>query len=341
MLPPDHPAVDLMLGVLHSGEQAAHLTRQMLAYSGKGKFLIEPLNLSALIPDMVGLVRPSISKKIAVHLDLPEHLPLIEADRGQIQQVFMNLALNAAESIGSHDGVVTVSAGMQLVDGAFVRRNAEADHLQRGEYVFLEVQDTGCGMDDSIRAKIFDPFFSTKFTGRGLGLAAVSGIIRGHKGAIIVRSSEGQGSTFTVLFPAAAGAKEQPAIVAPQAALQGSGTVLVVDDEEVVRGMAKRALERHGYKVLLADGGLEAIDVFNRHSNEIVLVLLDLSMPGMSGHETLPELRKIRPETKVVISSGYSEAETMALFRGQRVSGFVQKPYTSVRLAERVKLALG
>jgi CheY-like chemotaxis protein len=302
---------------------------------------MEPLSLSVIIPDMVGLVRPSISKKIALHLDLKHRLPLIEADCGQMQQVFMNLVLNAAEAIGSHDGMVTVRTGVQMVDPAFLRLNPEAEGLQPGEYVFLEVHDTGCGMDEGTKAKIFDPFFSTKFTGRGLGLAAVAGIVRGHRGAILVRSTPGKGSSFTVLFPSGRNPADQLPAPAPRAALLGSGVVLVVDDEAVVREMAKKVLERHGYTVLMADSGTAAIDVFRRHPAGIALVLLDLSMPNMNGEETLPELRKIRPETKVIVSSGYSEAETMALFRGQQVSGFVQKPYTSTGLAEKVKLALG
>ena len=204
LLPPGNPAAELLDGVIKTGEQAAHLTRQMLAYSGKGRFVVEALDLSALIPEIGGLVRPSISKKIALHFDLEEDLPPIEADRGQIQQVFMNLVLNAAEAIGSHDGLISVRTGVQNVDDAYVRLHPEAAELKPGEYVFLEVRDTGCGMDDATRAKIFDPFFSTKFTGRGLGLAAVAGIVRGHKGAISVTSAPGQGSCFTVLFPAAA-----------------------------------------------------------------------------------------------------------------------------------------
>ena len=340
LLPPEHPAAEVIQEVVKIGEQAAHLTRQMLAYSGKGKFLIEPLNLSAMVPEMVLLVRPSISKKIALHLDLDGELPSVEADPGQVQQVFMNLTLNAAEAIGSHDGVIAVRTGVQVVDDRYLRLNPEAAVLPPGKYVFLEVHDTGCGMDEATKARIFDPFFSTKFIGRGLGLAAVAGIVRGHKGVIVVSSTPGKGSSFSVLFPPVAKVAGQPRVAAPRTALQGSGVILVVDDEAFVRELAKRALERHGYTVLLADSGLAAIDVFKRHPGDIALVILDLSMPNMNGEEVLPELRKIRPEAKVVISSGYSEAETMRLFGNQKLSGFLQKPYTASRIAENVKRAL-
>jgi signal transduction histidine kinase/CheY-like chemotaxis protein len=340
LLLPDDPVNELLDGVIKTGEQAAHLTRQMLAYSGKGKFLVELLNLSALIHELSSLIRPSISKKIALHLELEQDLPPVEADRGQIQQVFMNLVLNAAEAIGNHEGLITVRTGLLDVNERYMQLQPETAALVPGEYVFLEVRDTGCGMNDATRARIFDPFFSTKFTGRGLGLAAVGGIVRGHKGAIAVSSAPGKGSCFTVLYPAAHAAEERP-VAARDTALQGAGVVLVVDDEQGVREMGKRVLEHHGYTVLLADSGLTAIDVVRRYAGGIALVVLDLSMPDMSGEETLPELRKIRPEVKVVVSSGYNEAETMMLFKGQRVSGFIQKPYTSKGLAEKVKACLG
>ena len=340
MLPPDHPAGELLGSVLKTGEQAAHLTRQMLAYSGRGKFAMEILDLSLLIADMVGLVRPSIAKKISLRLELTEDLPPVEVDRGQVQQVFMNLALNAADAIGSHEGRITIRTSVLEVDEQYLQLHQDVAVPHPGQYVSLEVHDTGCGMDDAVKAKIFEPFFSTKFVGRGLGLAAVAGIVRGHKGAIAVASAPGKGSCFTVLFPAAPQAARNPTLMAPIAALQGTGTVLVVDDETTVSAMAKKALERYGYTVLLADSGPEAIHIAKRHPGEIALVVLDMSMPDMSGEEVLPELRKIRPQIKVLVSSGYSESETLPLFGRQRVTGFIQKPYTSKGLAEKVKSCL-
>jgi CheY-like chemotaxis protein len=232
--------------------------------------------------------------------------------------------------------VILVRSGVQDVDERYVRSHPEAGELSFGEYVFLEVRDNGCGMDEATKAKIFDPFFSTKFVGRGLGLAAVAGIVRGHRGAITVSTAPGKGSSFTVLFPASLRARSVEPIPGVSGAHFGSGTVLVVDDEEVVRTMAARALERYGYQVLTAENGLAAIDILKRHDGAIAAVILDLSMPEMSGEEALPELRRIRPEVKFLISSGYGEAEAMRLFRGQRVCGFIQKPYTAAGIAEKV-----
>ena len=253
----------------------------------------------------------------------------------------MNLVLNAAEAIGSRDGVIAVRTGLENVNAGYIRRCPEAAGIQPGKYVFLEVRDTGCGMDEATRARIFDPFFTTKFTGRGLGLAAVAGIVRSHKGAIVVTSAPGQGSCFTVLFPSSARTHEEPAVAASQPALPGAAVVLVVDDEPIVLQMAKKALERQGYTVLLAESGRAAIELlWSRPGDDVALVVLDQSMPGMNGEEVLPELRKLRPQIKVVMSSGYSESETMLLMKGQPVSGFIQKPYSASGLAEKVKACL-
>jgi PAS domain S-box-containing protein len=340
MLPQGHPAIDVLDEIIKTGENAAHLTRQMLAYAGKGRFVIEPVNLSKLIPDMKALVRPAITKNIALHLDLKPDLPAIEADPGQIQQIFMNLALNAAEAFSGGAGVISVSTGIRELDAGSINDELGGAEIRPGKYVYLEVLDNGCGMDEETKAKVFDPFFSTKFTGRGLGLAAVAGIVRGHKGAIKVESEPGRGSCFTVLLPVAESAAADRAATAPEPAIKGSGTVLVVDDEAAVREMARRSLEHFGFDVLMAGSGAEAIDVLKRHPGKIALVLLDLGMPKLSGEQVLPELRRIRPEVKVVVSSGYSETEAMKLFRGSEISGFLQKPYTATGLAEKVKSAM-
>jgi PAS domain S-box-containing protein len=339
MIDPDHPAAELIRAISRSGEQAAHLTRQMLAYAGKGHFLTETLDLSAVASEMSELIRTSMSKTIKVTLDLRQGLPPVEADRGQIQQILMNLAINGAEAIGSH-GVLSLRTGRQRVDEAFIALHREASDLRPGEYVFLEVRDSGCGMDDATRSRIFDPFFSTKFTGRGLGLAAVAGIVRTHRGGILVATAPGHGSCFTVLLPASTAAPTPAPPSGATVSVQGAGVILVVDDEALVRDMTQRILTRRGYTVRVAGSGLDAIELLRDVSVKIDLVILDLGMPVMSGQEALPELLRVRPGLKVLVTSGYSEAETMELFRGQPVAGFLEKPYTAAVIAERVKLAL-
>jgi len=339
----ESPVASCLEEIVKAGERAAHLTKQMLAYSGKGQFFVESLDLSEETEDVVRLVRASISKKISVDLDFAPDLPRIRADKGQLQQVVMNIVVNAAEAIGDANGHLSVRTGVRELSQREIRETLAGAELKPGCYVFLEVSDTGCGMDETTRSRIFDPFFTTKFTGRGLGLAAVGGIVRSHKGAIRVNSAPGRGSTFTVYLPMAV---EEVAVPAPRAAtvreskIQVCGSILVVDDEEMVLRTARGALERLGCKVLVAGSGPEAIEVFRRHTEEISLIILDLSMAGMSGLEVLPELRRVRSDVPVLISSGYSESETLRLFAGHRISGFLQKPYTPQRLLERVECAM-
>jgi PAS domain S-box-containing protein len=338
---PDHPAIVLLDRVQECAEHAADLTRQMLAYSGKGRFVIEPLDLSAQVSAIAGLVQPSISKKVRVEFSLAEGLPPVEADRGQIQQVIMNLLLNASEALGEGPGVLSVRTAEEELDPRGRRFDVAPPDISAGRYLLLEVRDTGCGMDEETRARIFDPFFTTKFTGRGLGLAAVAGIIRGHNGAMEVSSTPGRGSCFTAWFPAGRSrraAAPETTLAAPAA--RPRPTVLVVDDDPMVRDIARRALEYSGMPVLTAAGGGEALEMLCRESG-IGLVVLDFGEPGLGGEETLDRLRQIRPGIPVVACSGYREDETRRFFEGHRIDGFVQKPYSAPQLVQSVRDALG
>jgi PAS domain S-box-containing protein len=348
-LPQESPANSRLQDLVQAAKQAAHLTGQLLAYAGKGRFLVQPIDLSAFVTEAANLLQLSIPKNVDLRLQLADGLPAIEADVGQMQQLVMNLVINGAEAIPEdRAGTVLVTTAVQEVTEGCLASSTSPNDIKPGTYVMLKVQDTGIGMAEDTRARIFDPFFTTKFTGRGLGLAAVLGIVRGHKGALQVDSTPGRGSTFKVLFPAlqvraekAARADEENAVPSEKLEnLRGTRTILVVDDEEKVRRAVGAMLERYGYKVMLAPDGERAVDLFRNAGSQISLVLLDLTMPVMSGEETLRELKKIRPEVRVILSSGYNEVEAVRHFSGRGLSGFLQKPYTLRELAEKMKSAL-
>ena len=325
---------------IKAAESAANLTRQLLAYSGKGRFVVQPVDVSELAREMTTLVRSSIPRSVEVRLELAPDLPAVDADRGQLQQLIMNLAINGAESIPEEQaGSVTVATRLEVVAEGKEKSLTGLD-IPPGVYVRLEVTDTGKGMDEETQSKIFDPFFTTKFSGRGLGLSAALGIVRGHRGAIQVNSSPGQGTTFQVLLPASTQEAAIPGARAIGADLRGTGIILVADDEPIVRRTAKSALERQGYEVLLASNGREAVSTLMRRKEEIRLVLLDLTMPVLGGEAALAELRMVQPDIRVVLSSGYNEAEAIQRFAGHNVSGFIQKPYSAAQLAEKVKMVL-
>ncbi len=332
---------ELAEDIVASSQRAADLTRQMLAYSGKGRFEVRALDLSVQVREILRLILPMIDKAVTVELKLDENLPSVEADQGQMQQLIMNLAINGAEAMSGQPGRVTIMTYAADIDETFIAHRLPAHEIGPGRYVCLEVQDTGCGMDEETKSKIFDPFFTTKFTGRGLGLAAVSGIVRGHKGALRVSSTVGVGTTFRVFLPAMAGGHAAVKKPAEAGRLQaGQGTVLLVDDEEIVRRIARASLERQGYKVLVANNGREAIEVFKSQAHAVQLVILDMTMPVMGGEETLGNLREIRSDVPVIVCSGYNEVEVIRRFTSQGIAGFIQKPYTAASLAGTVKAVI-
>jgi PAS domain S-box-containing protein len=327
-LSPVSPARATIEQIEKSARRAAELTRQLLAYSGKGRFVVQPIDLSELVREMAYLLSISISKRCILKYEFADSLPRFEADAAQIRQIVMNLIINASEAIGEKSGVVAVLTGARTCDRAYLADSYLDENRPEGLYVYLEVADTGCGMTPETLARVFDPFFTTKFTGRGLGLAAVLGIVRGHKGAIKIDSVPGRGTTFRVLFPASERtAARDDAAPAPAPAWHSNGTVLVVDDEETVRALAGAMLEKAGFTVLTAAGGRQALKVFQARGDEIRAVLLDMTMPDMDGREVFRELRRIRPGVRVVLSSGYNEQEVTEPLAGLGLAGFIQKPY--------------
>ncbi len=326
-------AQERLQGVIEAGERAANLTRQLLAYAGKGRVYTEAVDFSGVIRALLPLIRTSLPASAEIRLDLQEGLPAIECDRSQIEQVIMNLVINAGEAIGSDRGKIAIRTWAEDVAPS----RAAGYGVRPGKYVCMEVADTGCGMDELTKSRAFDPFFTTKFTGRGLGLAAVQGIVRSAKGLIRVESQKGKGARFTVFLPGQGRTADVRASEPPASPPRGSGVVLVVDDEETVRSVAATALRRSGFTVVTAADGKEAVARLREAPERIDAVVLDVKMPVMDGREALNEMRRIRPKLKVLVSSGYNETEALREHEREGVAGFVQKPYRAAELAEAVR----
>lgn len=334
------PARAMLKDVMLASETAGNLTRQLLAYAGKGRFLVETIDVSDLVRQIHNLLGTSVPKNVTLRLELEDDLPSIEADVTQIQQLIMNLVINAAEAIGDQQGSVLLTTGVQHIDDDYIASVLAPAQISPGDYICLEVHDTGSGMTEETIEKIFDPFFTTKFTGRGLGLAAVLGIVRGHMGAIKVYSTLQQGTTFKVLFPATTEQTRKQETAKEAEHSSGGETVLVVDDEHIVRRSAKAMLERYGYSVVLAENGREAVELYKVLGGKIDVVLLDMTMPVMGGEEAFRQLKMLRPDVRVILSSGYNEVEAVRRFTGKGLAGFLQKPYSAVTLANRIRSVL-
>ncbi|MFV2081674.1 MAG: PAS domain S-box protein, partial [bacterium] len=322
-----------------AAQRAADLTNQMLAYSGRGKFVIEKTDLSTIVKEMTELLSAGIPKDISIEYNFSEESSSIEADTAQIQQLVMNLITNAADAIEDGKGIIQISTGVERytseeLASAFLQNNQKG-----GLYSFLEVRDNGIGMDDEIMEKIFDPFFSTKETGRGLGLAAALGIVRGHSGSIHVESKPGKGTSVRVFLPFSTDVAERVNHIEERAPdkWEFTGTALVVDDEESVLDVAKIMLELVGFAVLTAENGEKGLQIYREDPDAITVVLLDMTMPGMTGDKVLQEILKIKSDAKVILSSGYTEQEVTAnLLEEHPDVLFIQKPYRPEKLMEMI-----
>ncbi len=350
-LSPMSPVRSSVKEIEKAAKRAAALANQMLAYSGKGRFVVEPIQLGQLIEEMAHLIDVSISKKAVLKYRFAEDIPSFDGDAPQIRQVIMNIVTNASEAIEDENGVIVLSTGAMDCDRAYlddVNWGMSAgleEPLPEGIYTFVEVADTGCGMDEEAKGKLFEPFFSTKFTGRGLGMAAVLGIVRGHDGAIRIQSKVGEGTTLRILFPARKPGEENDSGIEGNGEdkaekWRGSGTILIVDDEESVCAVGKQTLRRMGFSVLTAPDGCEAVETFRKHADEIVCVLLDMTMPQMDGEQAFYELQHICPDVKVILCSGYSMQDATQHFSGEDLAGFLQKPYTAAVLRGKLQEVL-
>lgn len=342
---PESPARQSVHAIEAAAKRAADLARQMLAYSGKGKFVIKRLDLRKLIEEMTHLLKTYVSPKAILKFEFAPDVPPIEADAAQVRQAVLNLAVNSSEAIDENNGVILIRTGAFDCDADYLRDTYLEDaDLAEGTYSYIEISDTGHGMDKETLSKIFDPFFTTKFTGRGLGLAAVLGIVRGHRAAVKVYSEPRKGTTFKVLFPSDRGATfESDALSSVEEA--GSDRlqhkqVLLVDDEKAVRTVGKSMLHRLGCRAVTAEDGRAALDIFKKEPSGFDCIILDLTMPRMDGEECFRELRRIRKDITVVLSSGYNEQDLIDRFAGKGLAGFIQKPYKTAELRKKLLEAL-
>jgi len=340
-LPSGSPIREHLDSVNESSHRAAELIKQMLAYSGRGRFVIQKLDLSRVVEETSQLLGISISKKINLHYNLGRGLPAVDVDASQISQIIVNLVINASEAIGDWPGEVLISTGQMQVDKDFLAKDGLSNPLEPGEYVFVEVMDNGSGITPENLKRIFEPFFTTKFTGRGLGLAAALGIVRSHKGAFSVATEVGRGTHFKMLIPCSSGELEVPAVQPLEDHVwRGKGNILIIEDEETVRVTLERILIWLGFAVVIACDGREGVAKFSSAPGGFALVLLDLTMPQLDGAQVFAEIRRLNPTVPVVLMSGYNEKDATAHFADHGLAGFIQKPFDIPTLQSTLKTAL-
>jgi PAS domain S-box-containing protein len=340
-LPIDSPLEPVISQIETAALRAADLCKQMLAYSGRGQFVVGPVLLSQIVAETTHLLHSSLNKKASLVLELAKGIPPILGDATQMRQIVMNLVINAAEAIGNTQGTITVTTRRTQVTAPILQRCRAACNHPGGDSIELSVADTGCGIAPETLERIFEPFFTTKFTGRGLGLSAVLGIVRSHNGALDVTSSRGIGTTFRIFFPVSSAVADQPnEEPATNDCWHGAGTILVADDEDPVREVLGHILDRLGFSVVTACDGIEAIEHFRADPHKYSAVLLDMSMPRIDGLETLRELRALRADIPVLLISGHDSGEIRQLVGKEHLSGVVQKPFTAPALSEALQQAL-
>ncbi len=334
VMPPDAAGRSQVEDIITAARKAADLADQMLAYSGRGRFNLERVDLGGLVRDSVHMMRSVISESVVLRFEQADEPTWVRLDTAQFRQVLINLVSNASEAIRGRSGLIRITTGTRNLGASEVAGMLIPHDLGNDPLAFLEVTDTGCGIEPETMQRIFDPFFTTKFTGRGLGLAAVLGIVRGHGGGIDVRSDGRRGTVVTIFLPLFDQSRETIVERKPRR------TILVVDDEQTVRDVTRAYLEQGGYTVKNAEDGSKGLEILQEDPTGIDCVILDYTMPGLGGRETLAEIRKLRPDLPVILSSGYDEDEVVGNIGKLEVSGFIQKPYGAAALIERLR-ALG
>jgi signal transduction histidine kinase len=333
--PANSPLQADLTEIENSCQRASDLCQQMLAYSGgKTNALVKAIDLNSLVQETSTLLRHSISKRAQVELNYGQSLPHVLGDETQLRQIIMNLVINASEAIGGKNGKIRIATSLvTLTPESFKKEQIQDCPIPPGRYVQLEVTDNGCGMPQEIQKKIFDPFFSTKDTGRGVGLCAVSQIVKKHHGSIDVTSQQNRGTTFRIILPCTTHTRNAPALATSrQPSWTGHGTILIIDDEKGVRDAISRMLRHHGFHTILANDGEDGVAKFREHSGEISCVLLDLTMPNLDGEEACAELHKIKASIPILLMSGFAKDEACRPFEGKGISGFLQKPFNLEKL---------
>jgi PAS domain S-box-containing protein len=346
-LPADSSGLAMLDQIEGAARRASEITRQVLAFSGDMPAAPRSLDLSALVKEVAGLLRSSDYSRAPLQLSLAAGLPALEADPDQLRQLVLNLLTNAVESLGPSPGgaaQVAVRTGRRRLSDEQLRGNATRERLRAGEYLFVEVTDTGCGMEPACLERVFEPFFTTKSAGRGLGLSAALGIVRGHHGALLVHSLPGRGSTFEALFPVcakAAGLASEGTATSVRREGAGRRTALVVDDEEGIPRLLSHFLQPLGLEVVPADSGAAAVDLLRGLRGQVAVALVDLQMPGDDGPATIRKLRAIEPDLPAILLSGHATEEALARCQGLRLEGVMQKPFSLAELAGMIRKVLG
>ncbi|MGC8737406.1 MAG: PAS domain-containing hybrid sensor histidine kinase/response regulator [Candidatus Hydrogenedens sp.] len=340
-LPEISTAREYLNSIIIAGKKGSELAQQMLSYAGRRKLLTKRVNLNKMIEEMLQIIKSSISKKVVLKLDLAEQIPMVEGDATQLSQVIMNLVINSNEAIGNRSGMIIVRTSASFCDSKYLDTLFLPGELKEGLYVVVEVVDTGCGMDEETRKRIFEPFYSTKFTGRGLGLVSVLGTIKSHHGGIKVYSEKGRGTAFKIFLPAIEWMEEKETIFTEEAKeFRYEGKLLLAEDEDTVRAITQRMLEYLGFEVLSAIDGKEAIQLFKKHKEDIKCVFLDLTMPHADGVEACMEMKKMREEIPVILTSGYPHEQIINKVKIDLFSGYIQKPYRFENLKEIIQQVL-
>jgi signal transduction histidine kinase/CheY-like chemotaxis protein len=331
-----------ILEIEKAAERAAGLCRQMLAYAGKAQLCMTQVNMWMLVDEMVNMLKATLPQNAVIKPDLSTNIPFVSADASQLRQIVMNLIINASEAIGKEQGEIRVSLTKTTVITGQVEKDYHGKEIPPGNYVCLEVTDTGCGMDEETKWRIFEPFYTTKFAGRGLGMSAVLGIINSHNGALQLFSQVGKGTTFKVYLLAqkSNSTGEEDQIHTPLVPWHGSGTILLVEDEDQIRYIANELLTMFGFTVLEAVNGKEALDLYQKNTTDITLVLTDMGMPVMDGYALLPALKQLNPKLPIIVSSGFGDADVTSRIGSDNIAGIISKPYNPSQLREILKRVL-